>query len=117
MDDRSYLEAKMHYTRAMQALASLWAVVEREHKNPSHLSVVPDEVGSKRFRDLSLSTRAWNCLRNEFGENGVIADIVSYGEKELLRIPNAGRRSVMEIKRALQNHGVQLPYYSSREGT
>ena len=56
--------------------------------------------------DLELSVRSNNCLRND---NIVyIGDLVRKSEAELLRTPNFGRKSLIEIKEVLAQMGLHL---------
>jgi hypothetical protein len=69
---------------------------------------------SKRIDDLGFSMRTYNCLKN-FGTDdddeapiNTVADLVVVTESELLRRPNFGRKSLNEIKLALQPFGLYL---------
>jgi hypothetical protein len=55
---------------------------------------------------LELSVRTSNCLRND----GIryIGDLVQRSEDDLLRTPNFGRKSVVEIKDVLAQIGLEL---------
>lgn len=59
-----------------------------------------------RIEELELSVRSANCLKTE---NIVyIGDLVSWSEQELLKMPNFGRKSLNEIKKALKPMGLEL---------
>ena len=56
--------------------------------------------------DLELTVRAANCLKAE--RIYYIGDLVQCSEKELLRTPNLGRKSLTEIKDVLAIHELEL---------
>jgi len=54
------------------------------------------------LNDLELSCRAENCFRNEGLETaGEIADM---SDRELLRVPNFGKKSLKEVRELLAYH-------------
>ena len=56
--------------------------------------------------DLELTVRAANCLK---AENIMrIGDLVHRAESDLLKTPNLGKKSLMEIKSVLAQHGYTL---------
>ena len=56
--------------------------------------------------DLELTVRAANCLK---AENIMrIGDLVQRAESDLLKTPNLGKKSLMEIKSVLAQHGYTL---------
>lgn len=55
---------------------------------------------------LNLTVRTSNCLRAE--DIYTIGELVSKTERQLLAIPNLGRRSVNEIKEALAKKSLTL---------
>ena len=59
-----------------------------------------------RIEELELSVRSANCLKSE---NIIyIGDLVSWSEQELLKMPNFGKKSLNEIKKALKPMGLEL---------
>jgi DNA-directed RNA polymerase subunit alpha len=56
--------------------------------------------------ELQLTVRSANCLRAE-GINSV-GDLVQRSEIELLKTPNLGRKSIVEIKGVLAKLGLHL---------
>ncbi|CUT17376.1 MULTISPECIES: DNA-directed RNA polymerase subunit alpha [Candidatus Ichthyocystis] len=56
--------------------------------------------------DLELTVRSANCLKAE--NIYYIGDLVQRSENELLRTPNLGRKSLMEIKEVLADYGLSL---------
>lgn len=71
----------------------------------------PDPLGFspallQKVEELELSVRASNCLKHE---NIVyMGDLVTRTEREMLRVPNFGRKSLNEIKLMLANLGLTL---------
>lgn len=71
--------------------------------------------------DLELSTRAAHCLSYEVVDDGnggtrpmlTVGDLLTKSERELLRIPNFGRKSLYEVKEELARRelrlGMELP--------
>lgn len=59
-----------------------------------------------RVTDLDLSVRATNCL--ESAEIKMVADLVSKDENDLLSVRSFGRTSLREVKRRLEELGLQL---------
>jgi hypothetical protein len=55
---------------------------------------------------LQLSARPTNCLAAE--NIKTVRKLLAYSEAELMRLPNFGRVSLEEIKRALTRHGCRL---------
>ncbi len=58
------------------------------------------------IEDLNLTVRSQNCLKQQ--EISWIGDLVQRTEKDLMRFPNLGRKSLTEIKAALAQQGLQL---------
>lgn len=59
---------------------------------------------------LSLTTRIYNALMNEAQEAEIkgiptIRWVLCHSRRDLLRIPNFGRRSMVDLERALSEHG------------
>lgn len=70
-------------------------------KTEEHCSILTDDIGS-----LNLSTRSSNCLRAE--NITTIGELIGRSERDLLHIPNFGRRSLNEVKELLARHGLSL---------
>lgn len=56
--------------------------------------------------DLELTVRAANCLKAE--NIYYIGDLVTRSENDLLKTPNLGKKSLMEIKNVLATRGLGL---------
>ena len=60
----------------------------------------------KKVEELELSVRSMNCLKND---NIIyIGDLVQKSEPEMLRTPNFGRKSLIEIKEVLSSMSLYL---------
>ena len=61
---------------------------------------------------LGLSTRARNCLINELGHEASIGDVIAMRDKDLLRVPNFGKKSLSELRSAIEayaaRHGISI---------
>ncbi len=56
--------------------------------------------------ELELTVRSANALKSE--NIFTIRDLVNLTEKDLMNLPNLGKRSLVEVKEALTTHGYQL---------
>ncbi|MDM5148098.1 DNA-directed RNA polymerase subunit alpha [Candidatus Persebacteraceae bacterium Df01] len=61
---------------------------------------------SEKVETLDLAVRSLNCLRQE--SIRYIGELVQREEKELMRMPNLGRKSLLEIKQALATRDLSL---------
>lgn len=68
------------------------------------LKDIPDLL--KRVDHLELCIRPHNCLRAE--RISYIGDLVQLSEVDLLRIPNFGKGSLIDIKASLERMGLKL---------
>ena len=61
---------------------------------------------AKKIDEMELSVRSYNCLVNE----GVryIADLVQKSELDVMRLPNFGRKSLIELKESLKSMGLSF---------
>jgi DNA-directed RNA polymerase subunit alpha len=69
--------------------------------------VVPqDELFVLEIESLGLSSKVANSLRSE----GIyyIGDLIQKSEKDLLKTPNLGKRSLSEIVQSLKEKGLEL---------
>ena len=66
------------------------------------------EFESMLAQDMpSLSTRARNCLINEIGHEGSLGDVIAMSDKDLLRVPNFGKKSLRELRSAIEAHAAR----------
>ena len=79
---------------------------------PQHPTVATkQEINEKRLLarkidDLELTVRSTNCLKAE--EIYTIGELIKWKERELLKTPNLGKKSLREIQKALQVWGFKL---------
>ena len=79
---------------------------------PQHPTVATkQEINEKRLLarkidDLELTVRSMNCLKAE----GIytVGELIKWKERELLKTPNLGKKSLTEIQKALQVWGFKL---------
>lgn len=87
----------------------LAAFVELRHEEPASASEKTASVDPLLLRpvdDLELTVRAANCLKAE--NIYYIGDLVTRSENDLLKTPNLGKKSLMEIKNVLASRGLSL---------
>jgi DNA-directed RNA polymerase subunit alpha len=87
----------------------LSAFAELQHEEQKELSSPASQIDPVLLRsvdDLELTVRAANCLKAE--NICVIGDLVQRTENDLLKTPNLGKKSLMEIKGVLAQRGLTL---------
>ncbi|MDF1654662.1 MAG: DNA-directed RNA polymerase subunit alpha [Coxiellaceae bacterium] len=87
----------------------LMAFVELKHEDfveSKDSSSSVDPVLLRPVDDLELTVRAANCLKAE--NICYIGDLVMRSENDLLKTPNLGKKSLMEIKGVLAQRGLTL---------
>lgn len=87
----------------------LSAFVDMDYEDLSQTDEGEEEVDPMLFRsvdDLELTVRAANCLKAE--NIYYIGDLIQRSENDLLKTPNLGKKSLMEIKSVLAQHGLGL---------
>ncbi|RMG92070.1 MAG: DNA-directed RNA polymerase subunit alpha [Zetaproteobacteria bacterium] len=65
-----------------------------------------EELLAQPIDHLDLSVRSMNCLKSD--DIFRVGDLVQRTEQEMLRTPNFGRKSLMEIKEVLEKMGLHL---------
>ena len=60
----------------------------------------------KNIDELELSVRATNCLKS--ANIAVVGELVQRSEAEMLKTKNFGRKSLDEIRRVLQEMGLEF---------
>ncbi len=83
--------------------------VELPHEDMGRIDDSGDRVDPILLRpvdDLELTVRAANCLKAE--NIYYIGDLVQRTENDLLKTPNLGKKSLMEIKTVLAQRGLSL---------
>jgi DNA-directed RNA polymerase subunit alpha len=87
----------------------LAAFVDLEHQQYLESTSKEEELNPLLLRpvdDLELTVRAANCLKAE--NIYYIGDLVQRSENDLLKTPNLGKKSLMEIKSVLVQRGLNL---------
>lgn len=87
----------------------LTSFVELKHEEQRSSHSVEEEVNPILLRpvdDLELTVRAANCLKAE--NIYYIGDLVQRTENDLLKTPNLGKKSLLEIKNVLASRGLSL---------
>jgi DNA-directed RNA polymerase subunit alpha len=87
----------------------LSAFVELRHEEPERIEEKSESIDPILLRpvdDLELTVRAANCLKAE--NIYYIGDLVTRSENDLLKTPNLGKKSLMEIKNVLASRGLGL---------
>ncbi len=87
----------------------LSAFVELKHEEHKTSHPEEEEVNPILLRpvdDLELTVRAANCLKAE--NIYYIGDLVQRTENDLLKTPNLGKKSLLEIKSVLASRGLSL---------
>jgi DNA-directed RNA polymerase subunit alpha len=77
-------------------------MVSKPDQAPTHF----DPLLMRPVDDLELTVRSANCLKAE--NIFYIGDLIQRTEVDLLRTPNLGKKSLMEIKDVLATKGLQL---------
>jgi DNA-directed RNA polymerase subunit alpha len=87
----------------------LASFVELKHEEQKSTHSQEEEVNPILLRpvdDLELTVRAANCLKAE--NIYYIGDLVQRTENDLLKTPNLGKKSLLEIKNVLASRGLSL---------
>ena len=81
-----------------QRLRSLNSVITEEMKRIEDLYF--SKILSLPVYELELSKRAMNCLKNE--DIQYIGELIQQTNRQMLRMPNFGKKSLKEVQDALQ---------------
>ena len=89
------------FARADSLALSIESVGKSEQAVAANASILGNAI-----EDLNLTVRSQNCLK----QSGIshIGDLVRQQERDLLLMPNLGRKSLVEIKQALASFGIEL---------
>ena len=78
----------------------------RRHTEKDIDIVIEKSILGQKIEDQNFSVRLRNCL---FCEGFIyIKDIIKYKRYEILRIKNLGSKSLMELQKFLNSHGLEL---------
>lgn len=75
---------------------------------------VKEKADEIPIEDLDLSVRSYNCLRN--AGISTLAQLAQKKESEIMRMRNLGKKSFLEIRKTLAEHGLRFAP-ESRKGT
>jgi DNA-directed RNA polymerase subunit alpha len=65
---------------------------------------IPERIYEMPIEDLDLTVRAYNCLKRAgITKVGLILEKLEKGDDEILAIRNFGRKSLDELKQALED--------------
>ncbi|MFW0025105.1 MAG: DNA-directed RNA polymerase subunit alpha [Coxiella endosymbiont of Dermacentor nuttalli] len=87
-------------------LATFVDLKHEEYRSSSRKEDKIDPLLLRSVDDLELTARAANCLKAE--SIYYIGDLVQRSENDLLKTPNLGRKSLLEIKSVLVQKGLNL---------
>lgn len=90
-------------------LATFVDLKHEEYRSSSRKEDKIDPLLLRSVDDLELTARAANCLKAE--SIYYIGDLVQRSENDLLKTPNLGRKSLLEIKSVLVQKGLNLGMY------
>lgn len=79
---------------------------EHESEKERKLEIPVEDPLDRPIDELDISTRAINCLKNNNIET--IKDLISYSEKDLEKIKNFGKKSLNELKQAIEKLGLSF---------
>ena len=65
-----------------------------------------NDILYKKIEELKLSVRSTNCLHAE--RITLVSELVKLTEKQVLKIPNMGKKQLSEIEDAIAMHGLEL---------
>jgi DNA-directed RNA polymerase subunit alpha len=100
-------EAVRRCATILQHQLASFVELRHEEKKSAHLE--EEEMNPVLLRpvdDLELTVRAANCLKAE--NIYYIGDLVQRTENDLLKTPNLGKKSLLEIKNVLASRGLSL---------
>lgn len=102
--ERELLEEVLERVRAIQMRPAAGGMPHRRPIPRAEFAARGPEGVS--LRELGLSARAYLSLR-EFGLS-TVADVLTMSEYDLIKVPNFGKSSLVEIISALKHYGLEL---------
>lgn len=103
-------EAKLQDWSYGQVFSSAWDAAVRSVKSQiEYLWVEPEEkqnVLATKIFNVEFDMRAFNCMRAEGIET--LGDLIKYSERDLMRVPNMGRKTIVGIKEVLASRNLTL---------
>jgi hypothetical protein len=103
-------EAKLRDWSYGQVFSSAWDAAVRSVKSQiEYLWVEPEEkqnILATKIFNVEFDMRAFNCMRAEGIET--LGDLIKYSERDLMRVPNMGRKTIVGIKEVLASRNLSL---------
>ncbi len=93
-----------YFSNMLRCLSPEYA--ETELDTPEEEPVQEDNLFNNSIDELGLTVRAINCLKQENIYN--IGELIQHTERDLLSTPNLGKKSLVEIKHALEKKNLTL---------
>ncbi|BFI91109.1 DNA-directed RNA polymerase subunit alpha [Enterobacterales bacterium endosymbiont of Anomoneura mori] len=104
------IDSEIAFKKAAQLLSEQYSIFM---DTESFVRIYPNSKMNKMnpmllrsIEELELTVRSINCLKSE--SINYVGDLVQCTEIELLKTPNLGKKSLSEIKKILNNHGLYL---------
>lgn len=88
--------------RLVEAARDTMRAIEAEVGTNAYHTPVAELFDDTSVKELELTTRAAQCLKNEGLKT--VGEVMAKSDAELLRIPNFGRKSLHEVKEAIADH-------------
>jgi hypothetical protein len=103
-------EAKLQDWSYGQVFSSAWdAAVKAVKSQIEYLWIEPEEkqnlLATKIF-NVEFDMRAYNCMRAEGIQT--LGDLIKYSERDLMRVPNMGRKTIKGIQEVLATRSLTL---------
>jgi hypothetical protein len=103
-------EAKLQDWSYGQVFSSAWDAAVRSVKSQiEYLWVEPEHkqgVLATKIFNVEFDLRAFNCMRAEGIET--LGDLIKYSERDLMKVPNMGRKSIKRIQEVLASMNLTL---------
>jgi DNA-directed RNA polymerase subunit alpha len=99
-------EAIRRCATILQHQLAAFVELKHEEQKSTHTEEEINPILLRPVDDLELTVRAANCLKAE--NIYYIGDLVQRTENDLLKTPNLGKKSLLEIKNVLASRGLSL---------
>jgi hypothetical protein len=103
-------EAKLQDWSYGQIFSSAWDAAVRSVKSQiEYLWVEPEQkqgVLATKIFNVEFDMRGFNCMRAEGIET--LGDLIKYSERDLMKVPNMGRKSIKRIQEVLASMNLTL---------
>ena len=103
-------EAKLQDWSYGQVFSSAWdAAMKSVKAQIEYLWIEPEEkqnILATKIFNVEFDMRSFNCLRADGIET--LGDLIKYSERDLMRVPNMGRKSAKRIQEVLATRNLKL---------